>query len=246
MTSISRHPPDESPTPDDTRDEHLIVFARIPRLGEVKTRLAAGLGAEGALAAYRELLDHALAQASACTGVTRWLCLSGEDPQGEGERLASRHRMRLSRQAPGDLGWRMRVALRDCLARGRRAVLIGCDSPPIDASLLREAFDALRDRDLVFAPTEDGGYALVGARTDAGPIFSAIDWSTDRVMAQTRERAGQSGLSVAELPRIWDVDEPADWQRFLDWRDRQTSAARGQTGENPGRGGPVGQDAVGG
>ena len=58
--------PDESPTPDGTQDEHLIVFARIPRLGEVKTRLAAGLGVDGALAAYRELLDHALAQASAC------------------------------------------------------------------------------------------------------------------------------------------------------------------------------------
>lgn len=236
---------DESSMPDDTRDEHLIVFARVPRLGEVKTRLAAGLGAEGALAAYRVLLGHALVQASACADVTRWLCLTGEDPQGEGQQLASRHRMRLIRQAQGDLGWRMRVALRDCLARGRRAVLIGCDSPPIDATLLRKAFDALRDHDLVFAPTEDGGYALVGARTDASPIFSAIDWSTDRVMAQTRQRARQSGLSVAELPLIWDVDEPADWQRFLGWRDRQTVAAPGQTGEDSTGQDPTEPDSIG-
>ena len=204
------------------------------------------LGVDGALAAYRELLDHALAQASACAGVTRWLCLTGDDPQEEGARLAGRYRMRLIRQAPGDLGWRMRVALRDCLALGRRAVLIGCDSPPIDAPLLRAAFDALRTHDLVFAPTEDGGYALVGARTDAGPIFSAIDWSTDRVMTQTRERALQTGLSVAELPLIWDVDELADWQRFLDWRERQTGVARGRSAEDPSGGGPVGEDPIGG
>lgn len=198
--------------------ELVIVFARSPRLGEVKSRLAATLGAPAALQAYRELLDHALAAAAACPGVDRWLCLTGGDPDGEAAALAARYGLRVVGQSGSDLGQRMARALREGLAEHSRVVLIGCDCPPIDATVLRAALQALASHDLVFGPTEDGGYALIGARAACDAVFASIDWGTPAVMAQTRERLRTEGLVAFELPALWDVDEAADWVRYQAWR----------------------------
>ncbi len=211
--------PMQWPAPGD--GDHVIVFARVPRLGQVKTRLAATLGEPAALAAYRELLSSTLAAVSQALergATTGWLCLTGADVEGECAALARQHGLRMVRQIAGVLGIRMAAALRACMAQGGRAVLIGCDIPPIDAGVLHCAFGALDRHDLVFGPTEDGGYALVGARVACAPVFEGIVWSTDRVMAQTRERVLSAGLSAFELPMLWDVDEQADWLRWQAWQ----------------------------
>ena len=196
----------------------VIVFARLPQLGRVKSRLAAALGEAAALAIYRELLDDTLARVAGCASVERWLCVTGEDPEGQGEVLARSHGYRLTRQIDGDLGARMAASLREALAGGSRALLLGCDCPGIDARVLQQAFEVLARHDLVFVPTEDGGYALVGARVDAPAVFQTIAWGGSSVMAQTRARLAMLGLSWRELPTLWDVDEPQDWARVLDAR----------------------------
>lgn len=199
--------------------DHLIVFARVPQLGRVKTRLAKALGEQAALAAHRSLLWHAVAMAGAVAGATRWLSLAGEDAEGECAALAHRHEMRLMHQVDGDLGQRMAAALRHCLEAGaQRVVLMGCDCPPIDARVLCAALRALMTHDSVWGPTEDGGYGLVGLRRPADGLFDAIEWSTPRVMEQTRARLRASGMSAVELPLLWDVDELADWHRWQAWR----------------------------
>ena len=203
---------------------HLIVFARAPELGRVKTRLAARLGPHKALAIHRELLAHTLAAVARIEGVSPWLCVTGHDPGRRMVALARRHGMRWVAQPDGDLGERMARALRDRLREGGQAVLIGCDCPPIDAEVIRAAFAALAGHDMVFGPTEDGGYALVGARRDAPAAFRGIDWSTARVMGQTRERLAAAGLRWHELPTLWDVDEAPDWRRFLAWRGGRTDS----------------------
>lgn len=204
------------------RADHLIVFARVPQLGRVKTRLAKALGDEAALAAHRALLWHAVAMAGAVAGATRWLSLAGDDMDGECAELAHRHQMRLMHQSDGDLGRRMAAALRHCLEAGaQRVVLMGCDCPPIDASTLCDALRALMTHDTVWGPTEDGGYALVGLRKPADSLFDAIEWSTPRVMEQTRARLQASALSAFELPLLWDVDELADWHRWETWRTKR-------------------------
>ena len=197
---------------------HLIVFARAPELGRVKTRLAARLGPHKALAIHRELLAHTLSAVAGMPGVTAWLCVTGNDPGRRMVALARRHGMRWIAQPEGDLGQRMARALRDRLRGGGHAVLIGADCPPIDASVIGAAFTALTGHDLVFGPTEDGGYALVGARLDAPAAFQGIEWSSARVMDQTRARLAAAHLSWHELPTLWDVDEAPDWRRFLAWR----------------------------
>jgi rSAM/selenodomain-associated transferase 1 len=193
----------------------VIVFARLPQLGRVKSRLAAALGEATALAIYRELLDDTLARVAGCASVERWLCVTGDDPEGHGEALARSRGYRLTRQIDGDLGARMAASLREALAGGARALLLGCDCPGIDARVLDQAFEALARHDLVFVPTEDGGYALVGASVDAPAVFESIAWGGSGVMAQTRVRLARLGLSWHELPTLWDVDEPQDWQRVL-------------------------------
>ena len=206
--------------------ELVIVFARSPRLGQVKSRLAATLGAAAALQAYRELLDHALAAAAGCADVDRWLCLTGDDSDGQAAALAARYGLRVVAQSDGDLGQRMAQALRAGLAGHSRVVLIGCDCPPIDARVLRSALRALESHDLVFGPTEDGGYALVGTRAPCDPVFASVAWGTAAVMTQTRERFRQEGLTAFELPVLWDVDEAADWARFQAWQARTGEAGR--------------------
>lgn len=202
----------------------VIVFAREPRLGEVKSRLAATLGAEVALQTHRELLDATLAAVRACPGVDRWLCLaagSGSRSRTSGMAPAG---FQLSWQGAGDLGARMAAALRASAGAGVPTVLVGCDCPPLDASVIGSALAALEDADFVLGPTEDGGYALIGARVDRPTVFEGVDWGTPRVMAQTRERLAQSGSAWRELPLLWDVDDEADWRRWQDWRAHRRAA----------------------
>jgi len=192
----------------------LIVFARVPRLGQVKTRLAAGIGDEAALAAYRRMLARALATAASVGVDSLELCIAGEDGDGECAALARTHGAILSTQRGPDLGERMREALSRALAEGCLAVLIGCDAPCLTPGDLRAAFEALAGHDAVFAPTEDGGYALVGCRRDAPEAFASIAWGGPTVMAETRDRLRAAGLSWSELRTVWDVDEQVDLARW--------------------------------
>ena len=103
-------------------------------------------------------------------------------------------------------------------------LLIGTDCPALTSAHLRAAADALaQGADAVFGPVEDGGYMLVGLRDPSAAtrlqLFEGIDWSTERVMMQTRERLRAAHASWHELPLLWDVDEPADWLR---WQRAQT------------------------
>lgn len=203
----------------------VIVFARVPRLGQVKSRLAATLGDAVALEAHRQLLDATLATVGACAGVERWLCLADGQGGPPTDADLAPAGFRLSWQREGDLGARMAHALREGVARGLPAVLVGCDCPPLDVRVIESAFAALAQVDIVFGPTEDGGYALVGARRDLPAVFANIDWGSDRVMAQTRERLVCAGAAWRELPALWDVDDEADWRRWQHWRTTGNAGA---------------------
>lgn len=185
----------------------LLVFAREPRPGRVKTRLARHLGEERACRVYEQLLRRTL-EAAAAVKAHRYLYLPPGDryPQ-EGFTAA--------RQAGGDLGARMAAAFAECFARGhRRVVLIGSDCPYLTVNILRRAFDLLADHQVVLGPARDGGYYLVGQRAPGGDLFSGIPWSTGRVFALTRERLEERGWSFALLERLEDIDELEAYRRW--------------------------------
>ncbi len=117
-------------------------------------------------------------------------------------------------QPQGDLGARLHTAF---LLHGAHGplLMIGTDCPALQAQQLREAARRLLDgRDAVFIPAEDGGYVLIGLRRPRPLLFADMPWSTDRVMALTRERAAAAGLDAFELPALWDVDRPEDLPRL--------------------------------
>ncbi len=188
----------------------VIVLAKAPLPGLAKTRLAPTLGLAGAARLAARLLQHTVAQALAADIGPVELCgePDGHDP-AFGSAIGS-CQVLLSAQGDGDLGQRMRRALHRALTAGDDVVLIGTDAPALDAAYLCQAAQALHGADAVFGPTADGGYALVGLRRPLDALFIDMPWSTDRVMALTRQRLAASDVRHVELPMLHDIDEPAD------------------------------------
>lgn len=193
----------------------ILLLAKAPRPGLAKTRLAPLLGAEGAAALQARLIKHALKTArGAALGAIE---LHGAPADDDFLRYCAGHYgAALLPQADGDLGERMRSALTRALDAADSAILIGADCPALTARHLRAAAQALDDgNDAVFAPTEDGGYALVGLKRCDVRLFEAIAWSTPTVMDETRTRLRGLGWRWHELDTLWDVDRPGDYERLL-------------------------------
>nr|WP_186408813.1 TIGR04282 family arsenosugar biosynthesis glycosyltransferase [Candidatus Accumulibacter aalborgensis] len=192
------------------------VFARAPQPGSVKTRLIPALGPAGAARLQRRLTLHALAVArrAAIGAVTLWGAPDGGQRFFRALQRCSAVAVRS--QSEGDLGARMAAAF---AAHDGPLLLIGSDCPALQATHLAAAAGALVDErqgsnDAVFIPAEDGGYVLVGLRRPQPRLFAGVEWGSERVMVQTRQRLSELALSWVELPPLWDVDRPADLARL--------------------------------
>ena len=202
----------------------LLVFAKEPVAGRVKTRLAAAIGGPAAAGVYLELAERTLAAAAAAhaagvVGAVELWC----DPAADRPAFVAwrdRYGVALHAQRGGDLGARMQGALAAALARGTPALLVGTDCPGLDVAYIARAAAALATRDAVLGPADDGGYVLIGLARDLD-VFGGMSWSTATVMAATRARLDALGATFAELPPLWDVDTPADLARY---RETQRAA----------------------
>ena len=196
---------------------HLLIFAREPVLGRVKTRLAAGIGPAAALAVYRELLAlTAAAVAAAQVPATVWLA---EAPAGADAALPRPEWPGLPWrvQPPADsLGARMAHAFGEAFGEGAgRVAIIGTDCPGLSGALLTRAFEQLLTHDIVLGPADDGGYYLLGMNKLEVELFQNKSWSTAAVLPDTLADAARLGLRVALLPQLHDVDSAAD---LATWR----------------------------
>lgn len=197
-------------------EARVVVFARSPRPGEAKTRLIPLLGAEGAADLHARLVEHALRTAhQAAVGRVELHCDGpADDPFLRG--CAVRYGATQVPQAAGDLGARMHLAFERALRAETPVLLMGTDCPAMTPDHLRQAKKALRaGAEAVFAPCEDGGYALIGLRRLAPDLFEAMPWGSERVMAETRRRLRRLGWTWRELETLWDVDRPEDYERLL-------------------------------
>jgi rSAM/selenodomain-associated transferase 1 len=194
-------------------DAAILVFARAPVPGKVKTRLIPALGAEGAAALHCSLVEAVLRAAHQTAAARRELWCAPDASHAFFSACRSRFGVTLHDQADGDLGQRMDSAFRDALGRCGRAVLTGSDIPALSAGYLARAIAVLDRADVVFGPAEDGGYVLVGLTKPAPLLFRDIAWGSTEVMSQTRARVSQLGMSWRELEPLWDVDRPDDLAR---------------------------------
>ncbi|KAB7627594.1 TIGR04282 family arsenosugar biosynthesis glycosyltransferase [Alkalilimnicola sp. S0819] len=187
---------------------HLIVFAKAPMPGRVKTRLARAVGDRAAARIATHMLDHTLAQVCGAGLGSGELC-GAPDRDPVLARAAAEAGLAHTDQGEGDLGVRMHRAIARALKAHEEVLLIGTDCPALDAGRLGRAAARLKaGTTAVFYPTRDGGYCLVGLRRENRHLFTDIAWSTPRVMAATRERLKTLGWDWWEGEVLEDVDEP--------------------------------------
>ena len=207
----------------------LLLFAKSPVLGKVKTRLVPPLSPRGALDLYLAFLSDA---SSAYLKPGRWTAVLEAEPDPEDPALAALFAPPWTRrrQSPGDLGDRLSGSFRREFALGAPAVLaVGSDHPALPVRLLEEALSALAaGSQIAVVPADDGGYCAI-ALTQAVPLepfFKGIPWSSPAVLGATQERAARLNIGLAVLESSYDVDRPEDVARLqTDIASRDPSAA---------------------
>ena len=188
----------------------ILVFAKAPVPGRVKTRLAPKLGEAGAARLAARLLELALDQARAAGVGPVELCMSPAPGHPDWASVPLPADIQPSDQGDGDLGERMARAARRVLAAGTAVLLTGTDCPGLDATRLRLAAARLADHDAVLYPAEDGGYPLLGLKAEAPSLFEAMPWSTPAVARLTLERLAALGWRTWVGDRLRDIDTPED------------------------------------
>lgn len=194
----------------------LLIFAKTPQRGRVKTRLIPRLGPEGADAVYRRVLGRlvaVMAQAEVCP-VECWCYPFADDPLFESFR--DQLGVELHTQQGQDLGERMQQATREALERAWAVLLIGADCPVLEPSHLIQALTWLEQGDpAVLSPAEDGGYVLLGLRRAEPALFERVPWGSAGVLDVTRQRLRSLGWRWRETETLWDLDRPEDLDRMV-------------------------------
>jgi len=196
------------------RTKALGLFAKYWQPGKVKTRLAASIGLQRAADTYQQFVKTLIERLSDCQA-EKWLAFTPAERKGEFLELVPND-WQLDLQAEGDLGDRMRTFFaRRFEAGSERAVLVGSDSPHLPLESIQQAFEQLRESQVVLGPTEDGGYWLVGAAGNVPEIFSGIPWSTPQVWQATLDALQAAKISYSTLAVCYDVDNGDDLQRLI-------------------------------
>ena len=192
----------------------VIIFAKAPVPGEVKTRLIPALGAEHAAMLHTALTERAIETAQRTDAAEVELCCAPDSNHAFFEACKEDFDVVLTAQGDGDLGARMLAALNRALLDFDCAIVIGADCPALTVQHINAAAAKLDHADIVLTPADDGGYALIGAaRTDAH-MFDAIDWGSDVVLEQQRRNLQTCQLKWDEMETLWDVDRPEDLVRL--------------------------------
>jgi rSAM/selenodomain-associated transferase 1 len=200
--------------------QRLLVFARVPELGHVKSRLAAAVGQEKALAIYEAMLQQLLSTIGDSTADTEIEIAWAPTPRANGDVLRRAFGDRtMAMQTGPTLGDRMAMAFseRFFFHRTMKIIAIGVDDPALSRDTVDHAFGLLDSCDWVVGPAIDGGYYLIGCRAAAfrSDIFTSIDWGTASVFSTTMARIRSWENTVAVLPRRYDIDVVEDLQRYI-------------------------------
>ena len=204
----------------DSAGSVLMIFAKAPEPGLVKSRLIPALGEEKAAEVYRSLMEKTL---QTCRGagfknIQLWCYPNTDHPHFNA--YSGRFHARLCAQRGNDLGERMWFALSQALTQYDHGIIVGCDCPDLCADDLITAVEKLEEGcDAVIGPSDDGGYYLLGTNQASHILFTDITWGTATVYSETMERIRELKLHCYELPEHYDVDRPEDLERYVngDW-----------------------------
>ncbi len=192
----------------DNQSAALVIFAKAPIPGQVKTRLSPALTEDEAATLHGSFVLDTLERTKTAVGkfklpVDRFLACAPSSSHVFFRIMEARHGVTLLDQQGDDLGARMHHAFDHLFRQGyQRICLVGTDVPSLPLTHYRDAMEALSRHDLVIGPASDGGYYLIGMTRPHANLFRNIPWSTDRVMALTQQKALAAGLTTALLPNM--------------------------------------------
>ena len=195
----------------------LIIFAREPIPGTVKTRLARTVGPQAAMELYRAMLGDVLETARSLPDTRLmlfWALQTGVVPD-----LPEFPGLEMFVQQGADLGERMDNAFSRAFSLGiTSCCCIGSDLPDLPAASIRQAFYELEspETDCVFGPAEDGGYYLAGMKRRTAGLFAGIAWSTPQVLEASLDKARELRLATTLLPLWYDIDVMDDLRRLAE------------------------------
>lgn len=191
--------------------EALIIFTKNPEAGKAKTRLAATIGNEAALAVYHRLLLHT-ATLTSDLPMDKFVFYSVQIMHEDiwGEEIFFKQV-----QKGMELGERMENAFEDLFDKGyRKIVIIGTDCPELNSEIITNAFSSLNTQDVVIGPARDGGYYLLGMKQLHSSLFKNMRWSTSEVLKETINKCRILKLNFDLLPTLTDIDEEKDLVYF--------------------------------
>lgn len=191
----------------------LILFAKDPVEGQVKTRLGSLLDAPTTLSLYRHFLSDSIEKICSVAEVDRFIGIASDPKTRYFEDVSRDCPVQLFVQKDGSLGERMRRAFEDRFKEGyERVVIIGADSPTLPTAYIEQALQS--EKEIVIGPSTDGGYYLIGMRGEMTDIFEGIPWGTDQVLSESLNVLKGQRAEAELLPVWYDVDLPEDL-RFL-------------------------------
>lgn len=212
-----------------THDNALILFARDPILGKVKTRLSPFLKDDVILKLYTCFLQDSLDNIRKVENVDHFVGVAPSNESGFFTGIPGSD-IRLFVQEGENLGEKMRRAIQDRLSEGyKRVVIIGSDSPSLPVSYIYRALGS--DKDIVLGPSTDGGYYLIGMAGKVVEVFKDVAWGTEKVLSETLGHLEQNGASLELLPVWYDVDSPDDLKFFKTHLELIEQAGLGKAGK---------------
>jgi rSAM/selenodomain-associated transferase 1 len=206
----------------------VVIFAKPPEPGSVKTRLIGELTPEQAAQLHRACLEDTVTLVDSLPGCVRWLLVAGNAEKGHElfQELGLNERWNAGVQQGRDLGSRMEHAIGELLRRGAdRVVIVGTDTPWMGRGRVLAALRLLDSADVVLGPAVDGGYYLAGARRVIPQMFRGIPWGTSQVCDATLCALEKSHKRFRLLPRDFDLDRPEDLQKASEQLEAHPSAA---------------------
>ncbi len=199
-----------------TNSSALIIMAKEPKIGSTKTRLCPPLKFDEAANFYEALLWDTITMTAGIKEIDLAIAISPPESADYFKKI-SPPETHLIPLTCADIGECLMLALDKLLKLDYpRVMALNADGPSLPPSYIQEGIERLEENDLILGPAEDGGYYLVGSKENYPDLFIGIDWSTNKVLEQTLNKADALNLSVHLLPTWYDVDTAKEIQRLRD------------------------------
>ncbi len=197
-------------------DTLVLVFARAPIAGKVNTRLIPSIGIDAATRLQQDLIHRRLSLLTQSQLCNVTLMCAPDTTHPCFKQCKTLYNVSLVTQSGSDLGQRMSKGIQQALEKKPHVIVVGTDTPALSVDIIDEAITQLRQSvEVVLVPAEDGGYVLIGVRQNRHALFEDIQWGSELVMQQTRDKIKQLGLHHYEMKSCWDIDRVEDYRRFL-------------------------------